>query len=48
MSLRMIIYSYSDNNLKKFCTLLIKIIFNLKITKSNVAEHRFRFKKHDR
>ena len=47
MSLRMIKYSYSDINLKRFCTLLIKMIFNFKTIKSNVAEHRFKFKKHD-
>ena len=26
---------------------IIKMIFNLKITKPNAAEHRFKFKKHD-
>ena len=48
MSLRMNLYSYSDKNLKRFCTLLIKMIINFKTIKSNVAEHRFKFKKHYR
>ena len=43
----MIKNSYSDNNLKRFCTLLIKMSLNLKTSKSKFAEHRFRFNKHD-